>query len=345
MAKNASIQENGVAEAMTAINKLRTNLIGGGSCNWVPEDETLQREIIIRENGTYNASTYDVNSFSRVVVAVTQDSGNGGSVIGRMPDGNEYEFTVDDGGEIVTTKLPSSIAVTTLPSKLSYNDGDAIDFTGLVVTAFDGNGESMGEVPFNELVFPVTTATSISSGDDTVRNVDLGGLSIPMGSLSTPNTRWTAHVTSGNWAFCDWAEASSSIVYYHYYTPTNPDATIYIYLTQENNPYIYCGNPEDSLDTYMFYMLNDKYGMETENTTGWAMAEENFEPRSGFPNGFVFSGNYKTVFLSGGNRYELDGLGLTVPVQWASGSGVLETSFTVSVKKDNSWSGSGGGTF
>lgn len=171
MAKNVSMQQNGVASAMSAIDKLRTQVVGGGSCTWIPEDSTRQRGIVITQNGTYEASSYSAQSFSQVVVNVPVNEGGGsggsggsGAVIGRLPDGNDYQFDVDENGDIVQTKVPTSIRVTTPPNKVDYTEGETYDFAGIVVTAYDGNGESMGEVPFEELVFDPTIA--VYGGDE-----------------------------------------------------------------------------------------------------------------------------------------------------------------------------------
>ena len=55
--------------------------------------------------------------------------------------------------------------ITTPPPRVSYNDGDTIDYSGIVVTLYDGNGNVFtdsrypdGIVPFSELVFPVDKA-------------------------------------------------------------------------------------------------------------------------------------------------------------------------------------------
>ena len=37
MSKNISIKEGGVSKTYTA-TKLTTNLVGGGTCNWIPDD-------------------------------------------------------------------------------------------------------------------------------------------------------------------------------------------------------------------------------------------------------------------------------------------------------------------
>ena len=55
MSKNISIKEGGVARSAT-VNKLKTNLVGGGSALWVPEDETRLTTLNVSENGTYRAA-------------------------------------------------------------------------------------------------------------------------------------------------------------------------------------------------------------------------------------------------------------------------------------------------
>ena len=61
--------------------------------------------------------------------------------------------------------MPAYIRITTPPTKTEYVDGDTIDFTGLVVTAyneddtpFTDRGWTNGDIPNNLLTFPVTVA-------------------------------------------------------------------------------------------------------------------------------------------------------------------------------------------
>jgi hypothetical protein len=89
--------------------------------------------------------------------------------MGKMPlnaptaDGNEYAVSGGMGGDLEFTKLPSSIKVTTLPTIHEYNDRDTIDYTGMVVTAYDANNSSMGTIPLSELTLSVTEADSGSA--------------------------------------------------------------------------------------------------------------------------------------------------------------------------------------
>lgn len=89
---------------------------------------------------------------------------------------------------------PTHIKVTTPPTKTTYNNGENIDFTGIVVTAYTNNGTSdvlydtaetpNGIVPFNQLQFPITKARSATDdGSDSVYNNSDGA----NGSVTTQN--------------------------------------------------------------------------------------------------------------------------------------------------------------
>lgn len=79
MSKNISIKEGGVSRTFTA-NKLRTNLQGGGTCDWVPKDDVDEyvelEELSVTENGIYYP-TQKVG-ISKVVVDVEGGGGGGG---------------------------------------------------------------------------------------------------------------------------------------------------------------------------------------------------------------------------------------------------------------------------
>ena len=183
MSKNISIQEGGTAKTMT-VNKLKTTLVAGGTCLWVPEDEVSLGTKHITENGTYTASEDGKYGYSQVTVNVPGGAGSatssgtptssggstpggiGSSVVGTDPtDGNEYAVGVDDDGNLVKTKVPSSIAVVKDPNKTEYVDGETIDYSGIIVSLKGGDGEPFansdypnGHVPISELTFPVETA-------------------------------------------------------------------------------------------------------------------------------------------------------------------------------------------
>lgn len=181
MSKNIVIQEGGLSKQMTA-NKLKTNLVGGGTCLWVPEDETKLGIKIITENGTYKASDDGYYGYSEVTVSGI------GSVTGTDGDGDEATVTPGTDGELVITKIPSYIIVDVPPTKTTYADGETIDFTGIVVKAFLKSGEPWsdsshpdGIIPISELMFPVTTANADDVSGRSASSDIVDG-SIPIGN-------------------------------------------------------------------------------------------------------------------------------------------------------------------
>lgn len=185
MSKNIIIQEGGVAKQMTA-DKLKTNLVGGGTCLWVPEDGTMLGTKTITENGTYKASEDGYYGYSEVTVSGI------GSATGKDPDGSGDEATagVDpETGEIVISKLPSSIIVDTPPTKQEYSIGQTIDYSGMVVKAYLQSGgvwadstHPNGVVPNSELVLPMSTV----SGDDVEDKPDEASSDLDISPLPNP---------------------------------------------------------------------------------------------------------------------------------------------------------------
>ena len=193
MAKDITIQEGGIDRHMSGVAKLKTALDGGGTCYWVPEDQTTLKTKNVTKNGTYSASSDDAYGYSKVTVNVRGGDGSvnsdgtphngsngyspggaGSGVVGYGADGNEHIMGVDQNGNLVDTKMPSRISIVTDPSKTLYNDGEGIDISGIVVKAYyeDGNpydaqGYSNGTIPFNELSFEPTAAAFDGSGGGT----------------------------------------------------------------------------------------------------------------------------------------------------------------------------------
>lgn len=157
MSKNIVIQEGGLGKQLTA-DKLKTNLVGGGTCLWVPEDGTRLGTKHISENGTYRASDDGYYGFSEVTV-------NGiGTATGKDPDGSGDDAVADvdpSTGEIRVTKVPSRIEVTTPPTNPYgiYQDGQTIATEGMVVKAYYESGAEYGTVPIGEITMEPTTAT------------------------------------------------------------------------------------------------------------------------------------------------------------------------------------------
>lgn len=163
MSKNIIIQEGGIGKQLT-VDKLKTNLVGGGSCLWVPEDEMTLGTKYISENGTYKASDDGYYGYSEVTVSGV------GSVTGKDPDGSgdDASATVDpETGDITITKLPSRIEVITPPTNPYgiYQDGQAISTNGMVVKGYFNSGGEYGTVPNSEITLNPTQAHYDESTD------------------------------------------------------------------------------------------------------------------------------------------------------------------------------------
>lgn len=121
----------------------------------------------------------DTIKYDDAIVTATFESGKtviiSSGLITWTPDNNTVlnnagtqnvtaSYTVRDNTKTwsgsITVQYPiTKIDVTTPPTKLEYNDGDSIDFTGIVVTAYREDNSVWGVVPFDELEFPVTVAS------------------------------------------------------------------------------------------------------------------------------------------------------------------------------------------
>lgn len=173
MSKNITIQEGGVARQFGGVPRIRTDEVGGGSCWWVPEDETELTNKTITENGTYDAADDGVYGWDTINVNVPGGAGGdpggiGSSIVGTDPDdGEEYYIGVDDNGELEKIKLPVRIEVITPPTKTEYEDGEYINPTGIVVRAYYADGTEYGSVLPSELGYePEKASGGGGSGDE-----------------------------------------------------------------------------------------------------------------------------------------------------------------------------------
>lgn len=193
MSKNIIIQEGGISKQLTA-DKLKTNIVGGGTCTWVPEDETRLGTKYISENGTYKASDDALYGYSEVTVSGI------GTATGKYPDGSgdDAKATVDpETGEITVTKIPSSIRVIEPPTNPygTYLDGQAITKDGMVVNGYLQSGGEWGVVPNSEIALNPTAAVYDKTTDFAPATSDLIDFAIPIGYAATPTfERATSYV-------------------------------------------------------------------------------------------------------------------------------------------------------
>ena len=176
MSKNIVIQEGGIGKQLTA-DKLKTNLVGGGTCLWVPEDETQLGTKYVSENGTYKASDDGFYGYSEFTVSGV------GTATGKDSDGDNAQTTTDPTtGDLVTEKIVESIGITAGPTTTTYQDGATLDFSGLVVHGYSSTGRDLGVIPLNKLSIQPTIAHYDPSSADSTASSDLIDGSLSIGS-------------------------------------------------------------------------------------------------------------------------------------------------------------------
>lgn len=160
MSKDIIIERSGVPVALSGVERLRVPELGHGSAYWVPEDECTTGALEVTANGVYVARDSDLYAFSRVSVAVPE----GSQAVGNGQDGKFYKVTVGEDDELVYTEVPKTMAVTTPPEITVYRVKDLIDYTGLVVTMYGGDGAVFtddayptGVIPMSEILRPTQT--------------------------------------------------------------------------------------------------------------------------------------------------------------------------------------------
>ena len=139
---------------VNAVNNIET----GHTFISADEGKVVQNADLVAQTSTTKTvnGTYDTTYNNEVVVNVTNPVS---VVIGLdTTDDNEYAVSVDGSGNLVKTKLPTSIAVDTEPTKKSYADGETIDYSGMVVKAYNGDDSVYGTIPASELTLTEITA-------------------------------------------------------------------------------------------------------------------------------------------------------------------------------------------
>ena len=190
---NPAIKEGNLARVFTT-KRLETQLQGGGSCQWVQKSAVeLGTKNINVDNKTYKASDDGKYGYSEVVVSgisiTTSTDGDGNEVV---------EHT--DGTGTETIVVPSSISLEPEPSFLGpYNNGASISFAGMIVKAYLASGRLWtdashpnGEIPFSELMLPVTVAdASQVSGRTASSDLDTGDFTQPIPLPDVTTYAWT----------------------------------------------------------------------------------------------------------------------------------------------------------
>lgn len=96
MSKTVVIGKTDGTTYTQTVDVIRTTNIGGGTVDWVPEDETVLTPITITQNGTYTPGA-NVYGFSTVKVNV--------QIVTGKKDNKTYAVTVDNNGYLVYTEV------------------------------------------------------------------------------------------------------------------------------------------------------------------------------------------------------------------------------------------------
>ena len=168
--QNPSIQEGGEDRIFSA-SRIKTDLSGGETCEWVCEDDVSLQTKFVNHSGTYPASADGCYGYSQVTVS--------GVDVEITTDGDGDDVAdVTDGGETIEEKLPSEIRIETNPRKMEYFHDEDIDISGMVVKAYTRSGllwtdksHPDGVITLNELTIS-PTKTDISKTDAIFGNED-----------------------------------------------------------------------------------------------------------------------------------------------------------------------------
>lgn len=140
MSKNITIQEGGVARTLSGVEKIVTNVVGGGTQNWVPEDEAANYvttgELSVSENGTYYASDDGYIGFSKVEVDTPSRLTSK-----TITENGTYDASDDgyDGFSSVDVNVEGSVPTTLIEKQITENgeyvarDDDADGYSKIIV--------------------------------------------------------------------------------------------------------------------------------------------------------------------------------------------------------------------
>ena len=168
MSESAVILEGEVARRFNPVDKLRATNQDSSVSDWVPSDTLDLGSLMVSENNLYMANIDDdCDAYEEVEVDVSEELEDGDykKITGKGNDGNDYAVGLDENGNLTSEMIPSAIHIVIKPRKLEYEEGETLDFTGIHVYLMDGNNQRFtsedyptGEIPFEELLLPVTTA-------------------------------------------------------------------------------------------------------------------------------------------------------------------------------------------
>ena len=180
MSANIAIAEGGKGHPFGPVKCLMVEKDDGKFYPWFPEADRALDSLSVTQNGIYQAKDYGVYGWNRVSVNVPNSDG----VTGRDPETKEEVYVTKDPetGELVEKAMATYIVIDTPPNQLSYFEGRAINYSGMIVKAYLNTGNLWTDdshpdgIIFNsELSLPVQTADSSAlepGGGEAISSLD-----------------------------------------------------------------------------------------------------------------------------------------------------------------------------
>lgn len=171
-----------ISNAYCKVNNIWQNLIGTNIDDVNTGEGAKLTTKLISENGIYRAKDEGYYGYSEVTV------NNIKAIVGINPtDENEY-YIKTDNNYLVETLLPSRIEIVTPPTKTVYADDEVIDTTGMVVKAYNGDGDPWEGSGYTEGVIPLDEITIESTiGESSGECITKGTYSgVPVRFLEVP---------------------------------------------------------------------------------------------------------------------------------------------------------------
>lgn len=136
MSKDIIIQQQGIDQELT-VSRINTPELDGGSCAWVPEDETILDELSVTENGEYSPQHY---GFSKVTVNVANPDQPVYGELNATENGvyNPSDYNLDGFSKVninVHGDSPYKRIYFYAEPIMPFYEGGAIDLTGVIIRA------------------------------------------------------------------------------------------------------------------------------------------------------------------------------------------------------------------
>ena len=255
-------------------------------------------------------------------------------------DGNPYEVGVDEEGNLTKEMLPSSIHIVVPPWKREYENGEEINFYGMHVYLLDKDGHPFkteqyptGEIPFEELLLPVTIADG-SEQSEQIGSSDIFPDGVAFSSTGILTYLRTYGPDSGQ-TFTETLSIDGAVTLFmvsvyswRYLFSSKSDSAVGTFIDSRTGEI-------ETATMHHSITHNGKTAYYTSGTVGWGRAEKDVLSVSPSADpakwGLVSSMAWTMLY---GN---ITGGGQEIPVQWMRSDGeMLSDSFYITVTDSGS---------